>query len=347
MAKSRGINIRRLVKPAVRALRAYEAKEIPCRVKLDANESPYGFRLKAPMVETNRYPDPEALKLRRALARDMKVGVDNVLVGNGSDELIYYLVTTFGGPVLFPSPTFVMYGVIATALGEKATGVHLDGNFDLDLPAMLKAIRKEKPKLVFLATPNNPTGNCFDTESMLRIIEATRGIVIVDEAYGPFATESGMAPLLPDYPNMVIMRTLSKVGLAALRVGYIAGDEEIISEVNKVRLPFNLNSYSQAYAVEALKDRKAMRGFIKDITSERQRLWDTMEAIEGIEPYPSEANFILFRANAGAKKVYDGLLKRGVLIRNMDALIKGCLRVTVGTKNENSAFLKALKETLK
>jgi len=341
------MNIKRLVKPEVRGLRAYEAKEIPCRVKLDANESPYGFALKVPKIETNRYPDPEALKLRAALARDMKTGTENVLVGNGSDELIYYLITTFGGPVLFPTPTFVMYGVIATALGERATGVPLTDTFELDTDAMLKAIRKERPKLVFLATPNNPTGNCFETGSVLKIVEATPGIVIVDEAYAPFATEKGMAALLPDYRNMVIMRTLSKIGLAALRVGYMAGDEEIMAEVNKVRLPFNLNSYSQACAVEALKDRKSMRGYIREIASERQRLMDAMESLEGLEPYPSEANFILFRARAGARKIYDGLLRRGVLIRNMDALIKGCLRVTVGTNKENNAFLKALKETLK
>lgn len=343
----RKLDIKKLVKPSVRKLRAYEAKEIPCRVKLDANESPFGFKLKAPNVETNRYPDPEALKLRRTLARDMKTGVDNVLVGNGSDELIYYLVTTFGGPVLFPTPTFVMYGVIATALGERAIGVPLDENFDLDTKAMLKAIREEKPRLVFLATPNNPTGNCYSAERVLKIIEAVRsGIVIVDEAYAPFATEGGMAPLLPDYNNMVIMRTLSKIGLAALRVGYMAGDEEVIAEVNKVRLPFNLNSYSQAYAVEAMKDRKSMREFIKKIASERDRLMAEMEDLEGVEPFPSEANFILFKAKAGAGPVYNGLLKRGVLIRNVDALIKGCLRVTVGTIKENNAFLKALRETL-
>jgi len=342
------MNIKRLVKPSVRGLVAYEAKEVPCRVKLDANESPYAFRLKAPKVETNRYPDPEARELRRLLARQMGTTVDNVLVGNGSDELIYYLITTFGGPVLFPTPTFVMYGVIATALGEKATGVQLDDDFDLDLSAMLKAIRKEKPKLVFLATPNNPTGNCFDTQSILRIVEAVKsGIVIVDEAYAPFATEGGMAPLLPDYPNMVIMRTLSKIGLAALRVGYMAGDQEVMAEVNKVRLPFNLNSYSQAYAVEALKDRKGMRGHISRIASERERLMEDLEAIDTIETFPSEANFIMLRADAGAKLVYEGLLKRGVLVRNLDAMIKGCLRVTVGTKSENNAFLKALKETLK
>jgi len=342
----RKLDIRKLVKPSVRKLRAYEAREIPCRVKLDANESPYGFKLKAPDVETNRYPDPEALKLRRALARDMKTGLSNVLVGNGSDELIYYLVTTFGGPVLFPTPTFVMYGVIATALGERAMGVPLDENFDLDTKAMLKAIREEKPKIVFLATPNNPTGNCFDTQSILKIVEATRGIVIVDEAYAPFATQKGMAPLLPDYDNMVIMRTLSKIGLAALRVGYMAGNQELISEVNKVRLPFNLNSYSQAYAVEAMKDSKGMRGYIKDIASERDRLMAGMQDLEGVEPFPSEANFILFKAKAGAGPVYNGLLKRGVLIRNVDAMIKGCLRVTVGAIKENNAFLKALGETL-
>jgi histidinol-phosphate aminotransferase len=340
------VDVRRLVKPAVRALRAYEAREVPCRVKLDANESPYPFALKLPPIKSNRYPDPEARDLRRVLARQSGLRMGNVLVGNGSDELIYYLIATFGGPVLFPTPTFVMYGVIATALGERAAGVPLGPDFGLDLERTLKALRREKPKLVFLASPNNPTGNCLDTEAMLKVVEATkRGLVVLDEAYQPFASEKGILPLLADYPNLLVMSTLSKIGLAALRVGYLLGAEDTLAEVNKVRLPFNVNSYSQALAVAALRERKALRRHIRGIVAERGRLFKALDGMEGAAPYPSEANFILFRVE-DAVRVHGALLKRGVLVRNMDAAARGCLRVTVGTPEENDAFLGALGKVL-
>ncbi len=340
------MDIKKLVKPNVRKLRAYEAKEIPARVKLDANESPYGFGLKLPAIETNRYPDPESKALRRALAKDLRMPMNSILTGNGSDELISYLVTTFGGPVLYPAPTFVMYGIIAQTLGEEAVAVPLDEDFDIDLKATLKAVRQEKPKLVFLSSPNNPTGNCFSADRMLRIIEAARGIVVVDEAYQPFAGDRGFVPLLSDYPNLVVLRTLSKVGMAALRVGYMVASPEIIEEVNKVRLPFNLNSLSQAEALKALSDKKGMRGYIRSIVAERKRLAKELAAVNGVTAFPTEANFILFRV-AAPGEVYARLLKKGVLVRNMDAVVRGCLRVTVGTPKENTAFLKALKETMK
>ncbi len=272
---------------------------------------------------------------------------ENILTGNGSDELIYYLITTFGGPVLFPTPTFVMYGIIAQALGHRPVSVPLNADFDLDTGAMLKSIRKEKPKLIFIASPNNPTGNCMSAEGILRIAEAAkRSIVVVDEAYQPFASEKGFAPLLRDYPNMVIMRTLSKIGLAALRVGYLAADPSLIGEINKVRLPFNLNSCSQSLAVKALKDKKTMRSIVRSVVKERDTLMSGLENTDGVEPYPSEANFILFKV-ARPDAVHKGLLRRGVLVRNMDCVVPGCLRVTVGTQKENSAFLLALKDTLK
>jgi histidinol-phosphate aminotransferase len=342
----KNVNIKRLVKPSVRGLKAYEAKEIPARVKLDANESPFGFGARLPAIATNRYPDPEAKDLRKILGRGMGVPASSILTGNGSDELIYYLITTFGGPVMFPTPTFVMYSIIAQALGEESVAVPLDERFDLDEKSVLNVIRKEKPKLIFLSSPNNPTGNCFSTDRILKIIEASRGIVIVDEAYQPFAGDRGFVPMLADYKNLVIMRTLSKVGLAALRVGYIAAHEDIIGEVNKVRLPFNLNACSQALAVSALKDRKGMRQYIGTITRERKKLMIELEKMNCVSPYPSESNFILFRVD-NPLVVYNSLLKRGVLVRNMDAVIKGCIRVTVGTEKENRIFIKALKETLK
>ena len=343
------MDIKKLVRKDVSVLKAYNAREIPCRFKLDANESPYGFADAIPHIsgiKTNRYPDPEANSLRRLIAKEHAVGPENILFGNGSDELISYLITTFGGPVSYPVPTFTMYGIIAQALGHGKREIPLDTAFDLDLDRFLNMIRKDKPKLIFLSSPNNPTGNCFSTDRILKIIETAKGIVVVDEAYQPFSSDRGMLPLLKDYRHLVIMRTLSKIGLAALRTGFMIADPEIISEVNKVRLPFNLNSFSQAIAIAALKKKKEFRTTIKTIVLERDRLLEEMEKIAGITPFPSEANFILFRVNDPGL-VYGSLLKKGVLVRNIHDVVKGCLRVTVGTPQENTAFLKAIKEIVR
>lgn len=344
------MNIQKLVKPKVYSLTAYQAKEIPCKIKLDANESPYGFKsfnnvLKN--IKTNRYPDPEAKKLRNLIAKEFKVKPENILQGNGSDELIYYLITTFGGPVLFPEPTFSMYGIIATALGEKTIPVDLDETFDLDIEQILIHLKKEKPKLIFLSSPNNPTGNCFSSEKILKIIEKTykSSIVVVDEAYQPFSSKMGFIPLLEDYENLVIMRTLSKIGMAALRTGFLIASEEIISQVNKVRLPFNLNSFSQTVACEIIKNKKLLEKYIQSICKERDKLFEEMLKIKEIKPYPSEANFILFKTK-NADSIYQSLLKQGILIRNMNSLLKGCLRVTIGTKSENMMFLESLRNVI-
>ncbi len=339
-----------LAKKNIRTLKHYEAKEIPCRVKLDANESPYplpleGFCSERVFSALNRYPDPEARDLRKTLAKGLRVRPGNILMGNGSDELISCLISTFGGPVLYPTPTFSMYGIISQSLGERPVGVPLTKEFDLDTERMLAAIKKTKPKLVFLSTPNNPTGNCFSAEAILKITEAAPGIVVVDEAYQPFASKEGFLPLLKDYRNMAILRTLSKIGFASLRVGYLLADEGLIGEVNKVRLPFNLNAISQAIAREALREKKMIDRSIRKIISERDRLSSELAGIEGVSPYPSEANFILFRVkNAG--EVHKKLIKKGVLVRDLSGLIRDSLRVTIGTPEENDTFLEALGKVM-
>ncbi|HMK56107.1 MAG TPA: histidinol-phosphate transaminase [Dissulfurispiraceae bacterium] len=345
-------DLSRLVRPNVRALRAYEAKEVPCKIKLDANESPYSplpsdaaFGKSDALSALNRYPDPEAKALKKALAGMLKVNERNLLLGNGSDELIYYLITTFGGPVLFPTPTFVMYGIIAQALGEKPVAVPLDKDFDLDTGRMLAVVKKEKPKLTFLSSPNNPTGNCYSADRILKIVKASRGIVVVDEAYQPFSSSRGFLPLIRDYKNLIILRTMSKIGFAALRVGYMIGNESLILEVNKVRLPYNLNSLSQAAALECIRNRKIVEARTRQIASERKRLFDALSGLEGVEPYPSEANFILFKV-ADSRKTFSGLLQRGILVKNMDKVIRSSLRVTVGTPEENTLFIKALKTVI-
>jgi histidinol-phosphate aminotransferase len=332
------MNIKKLVKPNVCSL------EIPCRVKLDANESPYGFKALR-SVRTNRYPDPEAKTLRQLMAKESKVSHENILHGNGSDELIYYLITTFGGPVQYPVPTFSMYGIIAQALGEKKVEIPLDGNFDLDVDSMIGAMKKIRPKLIFLSSPNNPTGNCFSLDKILKIIKLSKGLVVVDEAYRSFSGKKSFLPLLKENRNLIVLRTLSKIGLAGIRVGFMMAGAEIINEVNKVRLPFNLGSPSQNIAIEALKNKKQMRSSIRSIIAERKRLFIEMEKIDNVKPYPSDANFILFEVE-NPDRVFKGLLKEGVLVRNMHGAISGCLRVTVGTPRENNVFLKTLKRLL-
>lgn len=347
-------SVHKLTRPNVRALRAYEAKEIPCQVKLDANESPYAPSAVAlrriirnlGKLPLNRYPDPEARALRSLLARILRCPVNGILLGNGSDELISLLITTFGGPVLYPVPTFTMYGIIAKGFGAETVEVPLNEQFDLDESAMLKAIRKHRPRLIFLSSPNNPTGNCFSRDRIERILVAAPGIVVVDEAYQPFADNPTFAQELKSHPNLVVLRTLSKIGMASLRVGLMISSEGIAHEVNKIRLPFNVNALSQMAALEALGGGDSLAKSAKKIATARKRLIGRMCRLPGVQPFPSDANFILFRVkNPGA--IHQGLLRQGVLIRNLDGVVSGCLRVTVGTPKENTLFIQALENIVR
>jgi histidinol-phosphate aminotransferase len=348
-ARKKFFDIRLAVKPSVRALIPYDAKEIPCKVKLDANESPYGFEISRKIIKsisTNRYPDPEAKALREAYARSIGLKSTSWLLhGNGSDEIIYNLIATFGGPVLVPAPTFSMYATIGQALGERVVRVPLDYDFDLDLRRMLSQIEKRKPRLIFLSSPNNPTGNRFSEEKIIKIIKASPGVVVVDEAYEPFAAGGSFIPYLRKYNNLLVLRTLSKIGLAALRTGFLVGRPEAINEVNRVRLPFNLNALSQAIAAEILNNSKEFNKHIKEITSGREWLMKELMNTGGVFPFPSEANFILFKVKDPAR-VYKSLLENGVLIRDLSRALKGCLRVTVGTKKENESFIKSIREAM-
>ena len=210
---------------------------------------------------------------------------------------------------------------------------------------MDKQIIKSKPKIVFLSYPNNPTGNSYSTERIMQIMKRSKGLVVVDEAYQQFSSRKSFIPLLKRYKNLIILRTLSKVGLAGLRTGFMIAHKEIVDEVNKMRLPFNLNSLSQKVAIDALKKDKELKSRISKIISERKRLFKEMSKMNGIRPFPSDANFILFQVD-DADKLYKDLLKRGVLIRNMKDIAGGCLRVTVGTPAENNIFIKNLKQLL-
>ncbi len=349
----RELNIKAIVRQNVKKLKPYVAKEIPCRIKLDANESPFALKISDIIDEIsiplNRYPDPEAKDLRKAISKRIKVNFENIMIGNGSDELIYYLMLTFGGPVLYPVPTFSMYGIIAQSVGVETLESKLDECFDLVEEDFFNILKTKKPKLIFLSTPNNPTGNTFSSHKILKIIELAREkncLIVIDEAYGPFCSEKGYLPLLNDFENLILLRTLSKIGLAGLRIGYLIGNSDILSEIKKVKLPYNVDAVSQYVATYALQNfYSRIKKFIREVITERENLLKKLSSFKNITVYPSEANFILFKSTK-SKEIYQKLLKSGILIRDMSSTIKNSLRVTVGTKEENEEFIKALKNIL-
>lgn len=340
----------KLVRENIKKLIPYKAKEISCKVKLDANESPFPIKVEeivSPIpLELNRYPDPEAKELRKALGKRLRLSYEKIMVGNGSDELIYYLILTFGGPVLYPVPTFSMYGIISQSIGVERIESKLDNDFDINIDEFIKLIKTQKPHLIFLSSPNNPTGNTFSSEKILKVIDVAQrysSVVVLDEAYQPFSSERGYLPLLDDFPNLLILRTLSKIGLAGLRVGFLIGREDFLYEVGKVRLPYNLDLLSQYIAKEALlRHYDKIKRNIGEIKKERDRLLREMAKIKGVKVFPSEANFILFKVKNGPR-LHRRLMKEGILLRDLSGLVENSLRVTVGTKEENQAFLSALK----
>ncbi|MGD8310292.1 MAG: histidinol-phosphate transaminase [Chromatiales bacterium] len=354
--------IARWVRPEIREIAAYAVPDASGLIKLDAMENPYTWPedLRGEWsdllagVDVNRYPDPRAGALKAALREAMGVPEGmGLLLGNGSDEIIQMLAMTLAAPgrsVLSVDPGFVMYRMIATFCGMGYAGVPLrTDDFGLDLPATLRAIETHRPALVFLAYPNNPTGNLFDESAMLSIIDASPGLVVVDEAYAPFTDRSFMSRL-GEHPNLLVMRTLSKMGLAGLRLGLLAGPAEWLAQIDKTRLPYNVNVLTQAGAALALRHREVLERQAGAIRAERGRLFSALAGMDGIRAYPSEANFILFRVPGGrATEVFEGVKAGGVLIKKMDGahpLLADCLRVTVGTPGENAAFLEALGAVL-
>jgi histidinol-phosphate aminotransferase len=348
-----------VIRAEILALKGYNVTDPAGMVKLDAMENPYPLppelraRL-ARLVEAtsyNRYPDFSASGLKAALRRELGVpGGMDLMLGNGSDELIQMVIMATAKPgavVLCVEPSFVMFRLITAFAGARYAGVDLRDDFSLDIEQTLAALERERPAVVFIAYPNNPTGNLFDAGLIERVIEAAPGLVVVDEAYHAFAGDSFMARL-PRHPNLLVMRTLSKLGLAGIRLGVLAGGPAWLKEIGKVRLPYNINTLTQIIAGEMLQHLDVLTGQAGAIKLERGRLLQELQRVPGVTAYPSDANFILFRTNE-AERVFDGLKQRGVLIRSLHGshrLLAGCLRVTVGTPDENTAFLTALKQTL-
>ena len=348
-----------MISNRVKSLRAYKTEVTPASVRLSSNEFPYDFpeELKTKIADEvrkiplNKYPDPEGKALKEVLSEFLGVSEENILLGNGSDELIYYLnvgIGEFFHPVFIPIPTFPMYEVCASALGRPIVHSKLAEDFDIDINDSLEKIEEDRPVLAFFSYPNNPTGNLFSREKIESIRD--RGIFcVIDEAYYHYSGETFMEDAITR-EDTVVLRTLSKIGMASLRVGILIGKEEVVKELNKVRLPFNITYPSQVIARVILTEgKKFLEEKIKEVIKERERIFNTLRVMEGVEVFPSRANFLLFRTEFPAYDVYKALLKRDVLVRDISYLpgLSRCLRVSVGKPEENDRFLNALEESLK
>ena len=350
-----------LLRAELSELRSYEPHAGSFEVRLDANEAPpllspeASAALAQAMIppQYNRYPDPRAMALRAAIAASCGASPDEILVGTGSDEIIALLLTALDRPrdralaasIVTPSPTFVMYRLSARARGFEVVEVPLDAAWDLDVNGMKRAVELARPNLIFVATPNNPTGTRVSVERLRAVIEAAPdALVIVDEAYVDFAgADAGPQLELRDaYPNVAVLRTLSKVGFAALRVGWLVAPAELVREIDKTRQPYNLPTPSQRGATFVLRDLGAEVARISAIiVSERARLAAGLAAL-GFNVTPSEANFLWVECERPADEVVSALAARGVLVKSFHAsggrLLKR-MRITVGLAGENDRLL--------
>lgn len=355
--------IERLIRPEILDLASYHVQDNPCKVKLDAMENPH--TLPSELVDKwlkilqsaplNLYPDPKATVLSASLKKAMQVPESmDILLGNGSDELIQIILMSLAKPgakVLSLDPSFVMFEMIAKFVGMKYIKVPLGQDFSLPTADILRIIAEQQPAVIFIANPNNPTGNLFERQAIENVIQAASGLVVVDEAYFSFTSERFMQDLLKYSDNLLVMRTVSKLGLAGLRLGMLAGNTKWIEQFNKVRLPYNINILTQLSVTFMLENKLVLDEQSAQIVQDRKSLFTNLEKLEGVKPYPSEANFILFKVlNKTADRIHTGLIKQGVLIKNMNSVrcleLKDCLRVSVGTKSENDIFLAALRAEL-
>ena len=343
----------------VQSMHAYAVQPSAGMVKLDAMENPHrlppalqadlGKRLGA--LALNRYPGDRGNDLKAALARyaEMPEGFD-IMLGNGSDELISLVAMACdvpGASILAPVPGFVMYEMSAKLQGLKFIGVPLTPDFQLDPAAMLAAITEHLPAVVYIAYPNNPTANLWDAEAIEAIVDAAPGIVIIDEAYQPFSSSSYI-DRIENHGHVLLMRTLSKFGLAGVRIGYLMGPKALVAEIDKLRPPYNISVLNCETALFALEHEALFAEQAKQLREERAGLQSALGKIEGVKSWPSDANMILVRV-PDAEKTFEGMKAQGVLVKNvskMHPLLANCLRLTVGKSDENAKMIAAFKASL-
>ncbi len=354
--------IKTRIRQDIQSMHAYAVQDSTGMVKLDAMENPHrlpaalqahlGQRLGA--LALNRYPDARVSDLRRALAdyAQMPEGFE-IMLGNGSDELITLLALACDVPnasILSPLPGFVMYAMSAQLQGLKFIGVPLTPDFELDEAAMLAAIAEHKPAITYLAYPNNPTANLWDDAAIENIINAVGkqgGLVVMDEAYQPFASKSYINRIT-QHSHVLLMRTLSKFGLAGVRLGYMMGPKALIAEIDKVRPPYNISVLNCECALFALENKDVFAAQALELIAQRAMLLDALRKMPGVKCWKSDANMILVRV-VDSSKTFEGMKAKGVLVKNvskMHLLLANCLRLTVGTADENLLMLAALEKSL-
>ncbi len=351
--------VKAVIRKDIQSIRAYESKNAKGLIKLDAMENPHAtppeilneWKQNIDLLQVNRYPDSEATALRTAIAKNHQCTIDNILLGNGSDELIQLLILACCGPkdkVLSFEPSFVMYKMAALFASVEYCAIPLTKDYTIPLEQTLEQIKRHQPKLIFISHPNNPTGNLFDLPTIEAILQTAQGLVVIDEAYAPFSTHSYLDQYA-DYPNIVILRTLSKIGFAGLRLGYAIAQTPWIVELNKVRMPYNINSATQHFIQSYLVKSQTYEDQIDDIIKARSALSQSLNELAVVATvYPSETNFLLVKINPThcAEKVYQHLINQGILVKclhHIHPLLKQCLRISVGQSHENKTLIDALK----
>jgi histidinol-phosphate aminotransferase len=334
-----------LIRPNIRNLEAYSSARDEFSgnegVFLDANENPFG--------QWNRYPDPYQLKLKEILAERKGLAVNQIFVGNGSDEVIDLLFRIFCEPgkdkALTFSPTYGMYSVSAAINDVELIQIPLNADFDLNLELTLPVLKEENLKLIFICSPNNPTGNSLSIKNIETILASFKGIVLIDEAYIDFSSKSSLIGLLSTYPNLIVSQTMSKArGLAAARIGFAFASEEIIQLMNKVKPPYNVSGLNQQQAIETLLDQNRFDQEVKQLLTERDILIEALKGIQLVKKiYPTDANFVLVEV-ADANGIYSQLVERKIIVRNRNSVINNCLRITVGSNEENKRLISEIKQ---
>jgi histidinol-phosphate aminotransferase len=339
-------------------LRPYRAPQLDAPVKLNTNESPYPppesftreLQERIAKLSLNRYPIRDFIEVREALAANLGTLTDRVWLANGSNEIILQLLLGFGGSerkVMTFEPTYEMHGNITRVSGTRHLRARRNPNYTMDLDASIEAIRSYRPDIVFLCSPNNPTGNSNPAEDVIAICEQTSALVILDEAYVEFSGRSHLR-LVEDYENLVVTRTFSKAWrLAGARIGYLVAQPRIVEEIQKVRLPYHFSALTQAVALAALNHAEEITGTVETMKHERDRVYRELSTMRGLTAFPSDANFILFRCDSrGASEMWHDLLGDGVLVRDFSETpgCEGCLRVSIGTKEQDERFLEAISQ---
>ena len=349
----------------LKELKSYDPHEVPYKVKLNANENPYGLPediikeilSKAKNLEYSRYPNANSVKLSETVASFWGLNRSNIVIGNGSDELIDYLIKAFsekGRRIITSVPSFAMYKIYALINDANFVEIPLEqNNFSLNKDKILEEAKREDSSIVFIAYPNSPTGNYFDEYEIIKIIEESGCLVVVDEAYYEFGGKT-FIPLLSRYNNLVILRTFSKAfSLASLRVGYLLSNSEIVNEVRKVKSPFNVNSFSQLAAQVVFENKDIFKERINKIIEERERLTVRINKIPPFETYPSQTNFVFVEVGPKEKLdlVYNWLIEQGILVQIIYepnfSTSRYFLRITVGNEEENDILIEELKDCQK